>query len=118
MSIALLKQDLQEEYPKITTKQDGMYYFKAFGNILVVCDCRMASVSCLKYLVMCGVAGNCLILNPHRYGLPIGKRIETLWRSVLPEYPLIYCPINHFTDGLEFLIQKKDMGFISFTGDI
>jgi acyl-CoA reductase-like NAD-dependent aldehyde dehydrogenase len=78
----------------------------------------MVSMSCVKYLISCGVAGNCLILNPHRYGLPIGKRIESIWRTVLPQYPLIYCPINNFTDGLEFHVQKSDMGFVSFTGDV
>lgn len=118
MSIATLRQDLKQKYPGKTTKKDGIYYLKAFGNILIVCDYRMVSVSCVKYLVSCGIAGNCLILNPHRYGLPIGKRIESIWRSVLPQYPLIYCPINNFADGLEHLVQKKDMGFVSFTGDV
>jgi hypothetical protein len=52
-----------------------MYYYKPFGNILVVCDYRTAALNCVKYLVSCGIAGNSLILNPHRYGLPVAKKI-------------------------------------------
>lgn len=74
-SIEMLKQDLSEKYPQARQKLCGMYYFKAFGNILIVCDYRMIMLTCLKYLVPCGIAGNCLTLNPHRYGLPIGKKI-------------------------------------------
>jgi len=75
MSIAVLKQDLSVKYPSTVKKDDGIYYFKASGNILVVCDYRMVSLSCVKYIVSCGVAGNCLVYNPHRYGLPIAKMI-------------------------------------------
>lgn len=84
----------------------------------MVCDYRMVLLACVKYLVACGVAGNSIILNPHRYGLPIGKQLEKIWRNTLPEYPLIYCPVNNYADGLEYLVHKKDMGFVSFSGDI
>lgn len=71
----MLKQDLSEKYPKAIQKSCGLYYFKAFGNILVVSDYRMVALTCLKYLISCGIAGNCLIFKTHRYGLPIAKKI-------------------------------------------
>jgi hypothetical protein len=35
----------------------------------------MVALSCVKYIVACGIAGNSIIFNPHRYGLPIAKKI-------------------------------------------
>lgn len=75
MSLAALRQDLNDKFPETTKKDDGIYDFRPFGNILIVCDYRMVSVSCVKYLVSCAIAGNSLILNPHRYGLPVAKMI-------------------------------------------
>lgn len=78
----------------------------------------MVVLNCLKYLVSSSIAGDCIILSPHRYGLPIAKKIEEIWKASLPEFPLIYCPVNNHADTLEYLVQKKDMGFVSFSGDI
>lgn len=78
----------------------------------------MVTISCVKYIILSGIAGNSLIFNPHRYGLPIAKKIEQIWKTALPEFPILYCPVNNFADGLEYLVQKKNMGFVSFTGDI
>lgn len=84
----------------------------------MVCDYRMVSLSCVKYLISCGIAGNKLIFNPHRYGLPVARKIQSIWDRTHPQYPIIYCPVNNYADGLEHLVQKKDMGFVSFSGDI
>lgn len=114
----MLKQDVSEQYPSVVKKNSGIYYFQAFGNILVICDYRLVSLTCLKYLVSSAIAGDCLILSTHRYGLPIAKRIQEIWNKTLPQYPIIYCPVGHRVETLQYLVQKKDMGLISFSGDI
>lgn len=85
-SIAMLEQDLQQKYPDAIQRTCGLYYFRAFGNILVICDYRMVALSCLKYVVCSSIAGDCVILSPHRYGLPIAKKIEEIWRGCLPQF--------------------------------
>lgn len=115
----MLKCDLEGNYEMQFQKENGnKYYLQPFNNILVVYDHRFPVMSSLKYLTQCAIAGAGIILKPERYALPISKAIQSLWKTTVPEHPIMYCPVNMFSDGLEFLIQHQHTGHVSFTGDI
>lgn len=72
----MLKKDIQAQYPLISIKKSGYYEMKPYENILVSYDHRGAALSSLKYIVSSSIAGNSIVLKPHRYALPIAKKIE------------------------------------------
>ena len=103
---------------EVVKNKGEKYYLQAFDNILVAYDHRTPALSSLKYLVQCALSGAGMVLKPERYALPTSKAIADLWSQAVPEHPIVYCPINQFSDGLEYLIQHEHTGFVSFSDDI